>query len=76
METIQLSQLGFVEAACVPTVQELLNYTRFVHLHCESAANISMIPQNWSTEAGREYTVSISGIGAAIEYTVSPVACQ
>lgn len=41
-----------------------------------SSHAISMIPENWSTEAGREYTVTISGISTPIEYTVSPVTCQ
>lgn len=37
---------------------------------------ISFIPQGWATEAGTEYTVSVSGVPTPIAYTVKVVDCK
>jgi hypothetical protein len=37
---------------------------------------ISMIPDGWSVQAGRSYTVSVTGLSSPIDYTVDVVDCD
>ena len=77
--SVQSDSIDFSNATVTVTRDdgtELQMAVRVLEPYYGSAHAISMIPQNWSTEADREYTVSIAGIGSAIEYRVSPVSCQ
>ena len=37
---------------------------------------LSMIPDGWTVEAGRSYTVSVSGLSSPVDYTVDVVDCD
>ncbi len=41
-----------------------------------SAHAISMIPDGWTAQAGRSYTVSVTGLASPIDYTVDVVDCD
>ncbi len=41
-----------------------------------AAFAIDFIPQGWSTEAGKSYAVSVSGVATPISYTVNVVDCK
>lgn len=40
-----------------------------------SRTAIRFVPQGWVTEAGRTYTVTVTGVPQAIEFEVQPIAC-
>jgi len=39
--------------------------------NCGAAHAIDFIPQGWSTQAGKSYAVSVSGVSTPISHTVN-----